>query len=207
MKKCLSYIAATLLVVGAAQVSAASSVDLSVTGSITPAACMPQLSNSGLVDYGKISVKDLKIITQMPPATLQVSVTCDAATFFAVNIKDNRESTVGGLVPSPSHFGLGLGENDHKIGWYMLKMNNALADGQVLPLVESVNGNTWFYVDGNTVWQPGWMRSVSNSPDYAPISMQTFVADILVASTIFRPKVITQEMPIDGSATLDIFYL
>lgn len=210
MTKTSSYIAAALFFAGVSNVNAASSVDLSVTGSITPAACTPLLSNNGVVDYGKISVKDLgPNATPMPPVTLQVSVNCDAATFFAINIKDNRENTVGGINPSRSYFGLGLGENDHKIGWYMLKMNNALADGAVLPMVESVNGHTWFPASSNTVWQPGWMRSVTGpgSPDYAPVSMQTFVADLQVSSTIYKPKELSEEMPIDGSATLDIVYL
>jgi hypothetical protein len=37
--------------------------------------------------------------------------------------------------------------------------------------------------------------------------MQMLVANLVVASTLYKPKVITQEMPIDGSATLDIVYL
>ncbi|WP_201194181.1 DUF1120 domain-containing protein [Pseudomonas fluorescens] len=205
----LTCCAAVLLCAVAAHANAASSTDLSVTGTITPAACTPQLSNGGVIDYGKISVKDLAATTQLPPVTVQMSVSCDAATFFAVNIQDNRENTVGGINPSRSYFGLGLGENDHKIGWYMLKMNNALADGEALPVVESVNGQTWFPASDGTVWQPGWMRSVSGpgSPDYAPVSMQMLVANLVVASTLYKPKVITQEMPIDGSATLDIVYL
>ena len=208
MKKRLSYIAATLLVAGTTSVNAASSVDLSVTGKITPAACMPQLSNGGMVDHGKISFKDLKNgVNTLPQVALQMSVSCDAATLFAVKSTDNRKGTASnnGL----SSFGLGVGEGDHKVGFYNLTMENVLGDGAVLPVVESVNGNTWFYSSTGQIWQPEWMRSVSGpgNPDYTPVAIQTLAADLIVATSINKPGTLSAEMPIDGSATLDIVYL
>ncbi|MBS7680196.1 DUF1120 domain-containing protein, partial [Vibrio cholerae] len=40
---------------------AASAVDLSVRGLVIPAACLPQLSSGGLIDYGKIAQQDLNL--------------------------------------------------------------------------------------------------------------------------------------------------
>jgi hypothetical protein len=208
MKRRLSYIAVILLGAGATGVNAASSVDLSVTGKITPAACMPQLSNGGMVDHGKISFKDLNAgENTLPQVSLQMNVSCDAATLFAVKSTDNRKGTASnkGL----SSFGLGLGEGDHKVGFYNLTMENVLGDGAVLPVVESVNGNTWFYSSTGQIWQPEWMRSVSGrgNPDYTPVAIQTLAADLIVATTINKPRALSAEMPIDGSATMDIVYL
>ncbi|MFE4459165.1 DUF1120 domain-containing protein [Nocardia tengchongensis] len=52
----------------------ASSVDLTVTGIITPSACTPTLTNGGIVDYGKTSAR-----------YSQLTVTCDAATLMALD--------------------------------------------------------------------------------------------------------------------------
>ena len=84
MKKRFGFIAIGLFIIASSNVHAASSVDLRVTGSITPSACVPQLSSGGLIDYGKISVKDLRWDKVMPVQRLQLSVNCDAATFFAI---------------------------------------------------------------------------------------------------------------------------
>jgi hypothetical protein len=212
MNNRLSCIAATLLAVSATSVNAASSVDLSVTGVITPAACMPQLSNGGVVDHGKISARDINHKVDLPPVTLRMSVSCDASTFFAVKIIDNREGTVWGdrwNFPSPSLFGLGLSVDDEKLGSYVLMMQNPLADSVEFPLVESVDGKVWFSAQDTQVWQPGWMRSVSapGNPDHTPVAVKTLEADLVVSTTIYKPKIITQEIPLDGSATLDIVYL
>jgi len=210
MGKKLSYLTAVVCLAAASNVSAASSTDLSVKGTITPAACVPQLSNGGVVDHGKISINDFvgtgTPIKQLPAVSLQLSVSCDAATFFAVQSTENRKDTAADN--SPSSFGLGLGEDDQKLGLYTLAMENALADGAQARLVESVDGDVWFPVSAGQLWQPGWMRTVNApGPDYAPIAMQTFTTDVVVATKLYKPKVLTAETPLDGSATLDIVYL
>ena len=84
------------LLVASVNAVAASSVDLTVKGLITPSACTPALSNSGSVDYGKISAKDLKLDnpTFLVMQALQLTVTCDAATLMALDANDNRAGSV-----------------------------------------------------------------------------------------------------------------
>ncbi|WP_237885314.1 DUF1120 domain-containing protein [Pseudomonas sp. PGPR40] len=209
MNKNLSYIAAAVFFVGAANVKAASGVDLTVKGVITPAACVPQLSNSGVVDHGKISIKDLNYETTLPEVTLQMSVSCDASTLFAIQSTDNREGTAASLYPSPSLFGLGLSADNQKLGSYLLTMDNVLADGIAHPLVESFNGTTWFSASAGTAWQPGWMRTVGarGSSGTTPVAVQNLVSDVVIATTIKKPTMTTEEIPLDGSATLSIVYL
>nr|WP_314528591.1 DUF1120 domain-containing protein [uncultured Pseudomonas sp.] len=66
----------TALLASTGHAVAASSVDLSVKGSITPSACMPSMSSSGTVDYGKLSAKDLNAdkVTRLPSEYLQLRV-------------------------------------------------------------------------------------------------------------------------------------
>ena len=58
MKHMLSLMTMAIALAGGGQAMAASSVDLSIKGSITPAACTPTLSNGGVVMHGKISYSD-----------------------------------------------------------------------------------------------------------------------------------------------------
>ncbi len=77
---------------------AASTVDVSVTGSIVPAACTPSLS-AGEFNHGKISKADLNVdgptgfFEKKKIATL--SVNCTAATVYGIRGIDNRADTVG----------------------------------------------------------------------------------------------------------------
>lgn len=61
MKTPVSLLSSALLLAMTSSVFAASSVDLSVKGLITPSACTPSLP--GDVDFGKIAAKDLNIDT------------------------------------------------------------------------------------------------------------------------------------------------
>ncbi len=209
-------IAAALCFVAASNVYAASSVDLRVTGTITPAACTPALSSGGIVDHGKISFQDLNPqgLTPLPDATLILEVSCDAAALMAVKATDNRLGSAVPVYPSQpvelSHFGLGLTSDGNKIGRYALKTDNVSADGVARGVIESVTGETWLEA-WTTVWQPGWMRTVNDGQGGAPlpVPLQNLKADLIVSTWIANRATLpsAEEIQIDGSATLDIVYL
>lgn len=213
MKHSVSTLTAALLLAGATPVLAASSVDLTVKGLITPAACTPVLSAGGVVDHGKISTKDLHPIgnTVLPPASLQLAVDCEAPTLVAVKSADNRAGTSAEWGVAISSFGLGLTSGNVKIGWYTLKMTNATADDVPQPLIESVDGQLWFDAPQDTVWQPNWMRTFNGASNAAPtpLPLARFKTDVVIATTLRgqRELPLTEETLIDGSATLDIVYL
>ena len=211
MKHSLSLITATFLLGGATHLFAASSVDLAVKGIITPAACTPSLSGGGVVDHGKISIQDLpnNFKNPLPEATLQLTVVCDAATLIALKSTDNREGTAwfNGYVTA-SYFGLGMTADNWMPGAYSLVMKNTTVEGAAVPVVESVGGATWFPVYGG-FWQPGWMRAVAapNSPDNLPVAIQNLTTDVVIATFVRKPLKLTEDLPLDGSATMDIVYL
>lgn len=214
MKKLRSLVAVVVALAGVGQTIAASSVDLSVKGTITPSACTPLLSNGGIVDHGKVSAKDLiGTFNPLPPETLKLKVDCVASTLFAIKSTDNRQGTSadseaggGGL----STFGIGLTHDGKKIGWYTLKLSGALADGVARPVIESFDGHTWMNAD-TSIWQPSWLRSVYDAAVGVPSPMpvQTLVSNLVIETTLRNVKAlaIDQDTPIDGSATLDIVYL
>lgn len=69
------------------QAFAASTVDLTVDGSITPAACTPTISNNGVFDFGNISAGDLSATksTSIGAKRFSYSITCDAPTAIATS--------------------------------------------------------------------------------------------------------------------------
>ncbi|UII72541.1 DUF1120 domain-containing protein [Pseudomonas sp. HN11] len=207
MKHLLSALAAMVLV-GISNGQAASSVDLSVRGVITPAACTPTLSGGGLVDYGKISAGDLAATgsTRLPPARLQLTVNCEAVTIMAVNVLDNRAGT-----SLASVFGLGLAPGGKRIGSYYLLTENATGDGIARAMIESsAHSNGWMPADGMQ-WQANWMRTLNGGSDSSPfpLPVQVLQTEVVVMASINDKSTlpITQEIQLDGNATLDIVYL
>lgn len=213
MKPSITLISAALLAVASAGAVAASSVDLSVQGVITPAACTPALSSGGLVEHGKISVQDLHPSgdTQLSEARLQLSIVCEASTLMAIKGTDNRPGTSPEWDGALSNFGLGLATGDKKIGWYTLTLANGLADETPRGMIESFDGRTWTYAGETTIWQPNWMRTFNAASDTnpAPLPVQSFKADVVIATTLTSKQnlPVTEDIIIDGSATLDVIYL
>jgi hypothetical protein len=211
MNKRLSLLTAALLLTGASSAFAASSTDLTVTGIITPTACTPSLANGGVVDYGKRSAKDLNPTAHTPLGmeTIQLTVNCDASTQFALKASDNRAgSTSAGEAMT---FGLGLINTNEKLGFYQLRFINPVADTPVTALFSRDKGDTW-----NQLWDDGiaatpfWI-AFGNRTDsgWTPDFLQNVTVDIAVHAQIAPANnlTLTDEVTLDGSATLQIEYL
>ncbi len=205
--KTLNALFATLLLSGAGTAFAASSVDLTVRGLITPSACEPTLSGGGNVEIGKISAKDLKADenTFLAEQVLQLTVTCDAATLMAIEPKDNRPGSASEI--DDTAFGLGLVNGSEKLGFFNMVVESAIADGtDVGPIASRDGGLTWtrlMFLINNGI------TSVANTTTVAPLPVQSLVADLVIAPGIAPASslTLTEEVPIDGSATLTVKYL
>lgn len=211
MKKILIPLAVYSLWAVGSPSQAASSVDLSVTGSITPSACTPSLSNGGVYDLGKIAAKDLNVDqpTQLTAHNLQLTITCDASTLVALKSSDNRAGS--SFDSSPLRFGLGLVNDNEKLGSMSLNLDSIVADGAAMYPIGSVGS-------GSTEWAPASIMSTTfltsftlskNTPNLAPSPIQQLIADVLIEPRIAPANTLTlnTEVPIDGSATLELNYL
>lgn len=208
MNKYLAALSATALFSLAPFALAASSTDLTVTGTITPSPCTPSLSNGGVVDYGKISAKTLNTgsATSLEPRTLNLDVSCDAATVFALHIFDNRPGSAA--VSPTTTFGLGLINGTQKLGSYFLGMDKATADGATAQAIMSR--------DSGTTWQA---QLLLRSDDYlavaasdnwnVPVAARDITLELHVLPSIARTDGLdlSQEVALDGSATLEMKYL
>ncbi|MGC6368878.1 DUF1120 domain-containing protein [Pseudomonas sp. K2I15] len=206
MNKQLSALAACLLLVGTQSAFAASSVDLIVKGLITPSACTPVLSGGGTVDHGKISAKDLQPTnpTLIGTHTLTMSVSCDAPITFGLNAIDNR----AGSAMQSSDFGLGFINGTQKIGSYNLMLQNPVADSvAVQPITSGDNGTTW---SAERSWERGYYMSVgAMDDDTQPLAVKDLTMAVQIQTVIARADSLdlSNEVTIDGSATLEVKYL
>ncbi|MCP1520354.1 hypothetical protein J2Y74_004664 [Pseudomonas migulae] len=211
MNKRLSLLTAALMLTGASSAFAASSTDLTVTGIITPVACTPSLTNSGIVDYGKKSAKDLNPTTHthLGVETIQLTVNCDASTQFALKTSDNRagSTSAGGTTT----FGLGLINTNEKLGFYQLSFMTPVADTPVTAMYSQNQGDTWSRLwDDDAVAPADWVAFGNQSGStWAPDFVQNVTVDIGVNTHIAPANslTLTDEVTLDGSATLQIEYL
>ena len=206
MKTRLTTLAASALLLHSATTFAASSVDLTVKGLIVPSACTPGLSGGGVIDHGKISAKDLnpEQNTIIGNNTLSMTVNCDAAIQFAVHSIDNRAAS-----GSSSSYGLGFINDTQRLGGYSLTLTNPVSeDGTVVQTIASGDqGNTWY---SDKVWDPGMYMSVASmDDDTQPLPVKDLRVDVQVQTFVFRADGLdlSNEVTIDGSATLEVKYL
>jgi len=187
---------------------AASSTDLSVTGTITPNACTPTLSEGGNVHHGKISSKDLNKDkgTRLASKTLQLTVNCDSAIAFRLKPIDNQG---GSDSDKGFSFGLGLinGDVNQKIGYFEARFVASLGDGvAVRPLHSDNNGDTWGSFPGLLPFAVSAFGSVGGP--FTPIAIKDLVTDLSIRTNIARADSLdlTNDVAIDGSVTIEVLY-
>lgn len=211
MKNALIVLA---LLSGTAQ--AASSVELTVTGLITPMACTPVLSGNGRVDFGKISQKDLNQATgtRLPLKYLTLTVSCNAAGRYALRMRDNRDGTAH--VNSEIYYGLGLDKSGNKIGVYSVSFDPKQTVVDSLPQVYGTESTT-----GGLAWRTSntnpidiGSRSLLGFTDVVgstagPSAIQNLSSTLKLEAVINAKQNLdlSTDTPMDGSATLEVVYL
>ena len=216
MNHCVKVLIATLLASASPYALAASAVDLTVTGNISPAACTPNLSNNGLVDYGKFSHQDLSVDkrTQLRDKTLDLTIQCDAPMRFGLLMRDNREGSA--LVNSQIYYGLNLDNSNNKIGVYSLHFDPANTTVDAWSQVYRTDSTT-----GGLAWSPSNSRTIAIAArsylgfvdvvgsTAGPIAIQNLTSRVTVETVIAptRDLDLSTEVLLDGSATLDVVYL
>lgn len=210
MKTSLATLTTALLLSTLSTAYAASTVELTVKGLITPAACTPNLSAGGVIDHGKISAKDIdQDMGKLLNSTLQLTVNCDAQTLFALRGIDNRAASSN--MPGVG-YGLGMINGTQKIGSYTLMPTQAQADGvSIEPLESFDNGTTWMTLGGDTAWTQANLAGFGDrsSGAWFPVPIQDLTTTLAVQTAIAPAKNLdlSNEVLIDGSATLEVKYL
>jgi type 1 fimbria pilin len=202
----LSLLAAVLLLTGAPPALANSNTDLTVTGMITPSACEPSLSSGGVVEHGKVEMKDLDPDqpTRLETGTLYLEVNCEAATLFTLTTVDNRS---GSSAIHPTHHGLGIVNDDEKLGSVALGLFDAIADGAAVKTIMSRDEGASWRVSSYLGHAGRTAFAALNAPG-TPIAIKVLRARLTAFTTIVRASdlTLTDEIPIDGHVTVQLNY-
>lgn len=197
---------APLLIACAPATHAASSTELSVTGLITPGACTPSLSGGGVVDHGKVTVKDLNPLkpTSLQNGTLYLDVNCEAATLFTLTTIDNRS---GSSAFHPNSHGLGVINDDQNLGSVAFGLFDAIADGAPVKTIMSLNDGANWRVS-SYLGHAGLTSFASLTDQTTPIAIKDLNARLTAFTTIVRANDLTlsDEIPIDGHVTMQLNY-
>ncbi|UVJ45138.1 DUF1120 domain-containing protein [Pseudomonas sp. LS1212] len=200
----------------APMVQAQSTTELIVQGNITPASCTPALSGGGVVNFGRISVQDLSKTnrTRLKARPIGLTLTCEAATRYALRMKDNRDGTA--LVNAGIYYGLGLDKSGNKIGLYEVQFD---------PMRTQADGIAQIYNTDSTSGGQGWDtadlkvdRIGSNAllgfsdtlgSDAGPVPIRDLTATLMVEVVLAPTQELdtSDEIEFDGEGTLEVVYL
>jgi len=191
--------------------------DLVLRAHFAPVACAPQLSNAGLVDYGTLLAKDLNVTTEtpLPSRTLQLSVSCDAATRFALKMHDNRHGSATGGTDETA-YGLDVDNSQNKIGRYYMSIDPTefTADAfTALYRTDSTSGGAaWSNANSRQIAMA--TRSVMGFTDTAgstlgPVAIQNLAGMVHVRVYLAPAQSLDLRnvVHLNGSGTLEIIYL
>lgn len=226
MKKTL--IAATLMMC-AGSAFADSTAVLQVNGKLTNAACTPELSNGGVVDYGYVRLGTLSAteINPLDEKSIELTINCTAPTKVSWYTQDDRVDSVpspilkvknsaGSLVKVPKYlvFGLGQTKDGVNIGNFALMVaQNPTVDGKAGTLI--YRNNDW---STSQAWssQVDTQRSdhyeqltVASTGTVDPLAFTTATFTLKPRPTIqdTTTLAITDDTPIDGQVTISLNYL
>lgn len=211
-----------IIVLASAEACAGPTAELKVQGTIKAPVCTPALSSGGVIDYGVIPSASLSTAdsTMLPERNLSFSISCDAPAKLAIKIADNRSGTAvsglvgkvhgnGGYYDDNYAFGLGVVAGK-KVGAYVIKIaqGSFKGDGVNLDTISSVNGSGWRKPPAGS----GDLREMTSwAPvgSYYPTPYKSVTGTLTVGVVIDKAGnlPLTQEVPLSGSATLEVTYL
>lgn len=180
------------------------------------------MTSGGIIDYGVIPASSLSTTdsTLLPEKSLPFSISCESAVKLALKVSDNRAGTVvtGLVVKVPGNgdsyndtYALGLGTvAGKKVGAYVIKFvqKSFKGDGVDMATIASTDGKTWRTPSagsGSLSEMTSWAPAGASAPKAYKTVTGTLAVGVLIDKAGNLP--LTQEVPLDGSATLEMIYL
>ncbi|CAG2127730.1 DUF1120 domain-containing protein [Cupriavidus plantarum] len=202
---------------------AAETADLSVKGVIKPAACNVTFAGGAIVDFGTIVASTLSATapTILPSKETSFTISCDAATKVGWNTVDGRAGTAntaaGQAIFNNSTAWFGVGSVSGKnIGTYTIDMRGTsqtqTADGTNVDRINSHDSGATWANNASLATTNDAARVMSWAPTgtLIPGSYKNITQPLKITLGIGRTSelpALTQEIPIDGVATLMVKYL
>lgn len=211
--------AASALILALSPLAAqANTLDLTVSGTVIPTACVPAFAGGGDVNLGRIFSASLSATQQndLPPRDITLKVACDAPAAVEISAADNRAATkvtgltFNGRTSDTLYFGLG-NTKGVGIGGFGLLTGQPLADGTPQTfLVRNPQNRVWRVPAAGLVSNAPVTYSWGPSAAAGPAAARLHTFPMQVAAAI-RPTAdlppTTDEFQLDGSVTFNVFYL
>ncbi|QIP94577.1 DUF1120 domain-containing protein [Serratia fonticola] len=206
---------------------AAESFDISVIGTITPAACKATIAGGNTFDYGTILAGSLSQddFTVLPEKTTGFSITCEAPAKMGIQTVDNRSGTkvnpvgksLAGLVITETSAIMGLGTDPagNKIGAYVAAIPDSSVRVDTADAAENIfsrdSGITWIKsTDNQTLFvNNSNIFSWTKVGEKTPLAFKVLNGEIKLQAAIAPASTLnlTQPIQLDGSATVQLYYL
>lgn len=200
---------------------------LKVKGTLTNAACTPQLSNGGVVDYGTVNLSDLSSTqtNQLGQKSIDLTITCTSPTKVSWAATDDRSGTEAnihvqngdfnnGLIPgaaSTSLYGVGKTLGGVNIGNYSVfnKLDSVIADGNSSDLIFLSPGTTNWALSSTGIVPEQREFTVADSGTLQPKAFMnaTFPLATSLAIQDTTTLAITDDTALDGQLTINLRYL
>lgn len=189
----------------------AQSADLSVNGRIFPGACVVELGNGGNADLGDVRLDSLQsdIHTVLDDVDLPMSVSCESAVRFAFQGVDNTPDTS----INAAQYGLGRTSADEKIGSARLGLADVTIDGEEGRGRTSVDGGANWVIDlfprNAYIGMNHLLGFNAVLEEASPAAIKNLQGTLKVKATIAPTSAltVTDEVQINGSATINLVYL
>ncbi|MEK7891186.1 DUF1120 domain-containing protein [Burkholderia contaminans] len=204
MKRLLPSLLASTLLLSAGH--ALAGTDLSVTGHIQSGACSLALGNGGTIDLGTIMRKDLKEsgLTHLLPRYVTLAIDCQTPTKVAIKAVNNRENVFNDFY--------GLGPTGSKI-YFSFAPFQRFGDGKRLVQFRSRDGGQLWITPGHLdlayAMAPSTLTAWAEEGESLPQAFRTIRSNLTFHITLpaLSDLDLSQEIALDGSATLEIVYL
>lgn len=200
---------------------AASSIPLTITGTIVPASCSITMPGGTTIDNGVITANSLGLgtmddITSFEGKNTSIRVACDAPTLFTIKPTDERaastitwpyaDGTVAGITQA-SLYGLGMIDDKRKIGAYFVNFISATADGKTLKVLrmdasgKNPQAANWAYPNRQSGFGDTTGNIVTTHKD---VTINVQVRTVL---RIPAKPPLDKEVQLDGLATFELIYM
>jgi hypothetical protein len=191
--------------------------ELTLNAHFAPAACEINLSNGGVIDFGRMLAKSLNADrdTALASRNLTLNIGCDGPTRFALLMQDNRKGSATGGTDETA-YGLGVDNSRNKIGRYFLLFDPFDMQADVLPGLyrtdSTTSGVAWSSSNGFPIpiGQNSWMGFTELSGSHAgPSAIQNLNGQISLRAILSPTNSLdlSTDVLLDGSGTIEIKYL
>lgn len=223
MKK---VILATVLSMCVSSAFAADTAVLKVKGTLTNAACTPEISNGGVVDYGSIALASLSStdVNQLGRRDFSVTINCSSPSKVGFTVVDDRSGTApnilvkngsftgNDIVQPVNLFGLNKTAGNVNIGNYSMfvKTDSVVADGTTVSAIYSDdNGVSWSDVGNLMQNNASQVVTVAATGQTTPLAFSQLVVPMAVSTAVQNTATlaITDDTNLDGQATFTLKYL